>query len=418
MDTPRDEAYVRSLDLLVRAATEHGFVASPAFDHYAEIWVRDAAISSLGALASGRDELVAPAVASLETMAGAIGELGQVPAVVRPEREMCDWGEGGVVDATAWYVILAQATRAATGDDRIAKSHWPSVSKAMSWLRHQDVTGTGLLSAAPSTDWMDASLVRSGRTLNLNVVYYWASSAAARLANAVGHAAPVDPTDLRWRVNTLFWPEEAAGPEQLMRGQVTPPGEFPHSALPAAHAAASNPDRSHYVSHVIHSDYNEHCDVLANIIAISTGLASEAKAARILEYLVTEEADKPYPTRVWIEPVDPNTASSMFVPGVERHLDARWHNAPFTYHNAGVWPFVGGLHAAAAALAGQTAGATSLLSDVASANAVGDWGFHEWLHGRTGKPGGARDQTWNAGTYILAYHALIEPDRVRELFTS
>lgn len=413
-----EEASERALDLLARASTDHGLVASPGFEHYAEIWARDAAVSSLGALASGRPELVDAAVRSMQTMGRATTPLGQVAAVIRPDSGIRDWGEGGVVDATAWYVILAGAVLETTGDEDIVAAEWPAIAKAIRWLRYQDVTGSGLVSAAPSTDWMDSSLVRSGRTLNLNVLYHWACSAAAEIASALAEPAPVEAGDVAWRINTLFWPSEEAGPEILLAGSGigAPPDRFPHTATVAAHRAAARPDRAHYASHVIHSAYDEHCDVLANLIAVCTGVANAARAGSILDHMATDQAHEPYPTKVWIEPIDPTRPSSMYVPGVETHLDPRWHNPMFSYHNGAVWPFVGGFHVTALALSGHIDEARILIERLAAANKQGDWGFHEWLDGRTGEPHGARDQTWNAGMYVLASESLKRPGSVRKLF--
>lgn len=185
-----EEAARRSVDLLERAATPHGFVASPSFGHYALVWARDAAISSLGALASGRDRLMETAVALMQTLGDAIGPLGQIPAVIRPDAGTWDWGEGGVVDATAWYVILTAAVHETLDDSDLTRRHWPGVSRALDWVSHQNVTGSGLISAAPATDWMDSSLVRSGRTLHLNVLYHWAARSAEKLAAAIGESSP------------------------------------------------------------------------------------------------------------------------------------------------------------------------------------------------------------------------------------
>lgn len=406
-------SYEGAVDLLHRASTEHGFVASPAFDHYSVIWVRDAAVSSLGALVSGDDELVACAVRSLETMSRSTTPLGQVAAVSRPDRGYADWGEGGVVDATAWYVILAGAVSETTGDDELLARQWPTVAKAINWLRHQDVTGSGLISAAPSTDWMDASLVRSGRTLHLNILYHWAASSAARIARSIGEASPLDPKDLFWRVNGLFWPTETTGPEMLLSPA---PRTFPHPATVRAHAAAAARDRVHYVSHVIHSHFDEHCDVLANLIAVCTGIASETRSASILDYLADRGVTNPYPSRVWADPIDTGRPGSLHVPEVEEHLDPRWRNPPFSYHNGAVWPFVGGFHCMALGLAGRREEGWELLERLGDANLVGDRGFHEWLHGQTGEPSGAPEQAWNAGAYVLATQTLQDPAHIRYLF--
>jgi glycogen debranching enzyme len=410
-----DEAQARSIDLLERASSTLGFVASPSFDHYAQLWARDAAISSLGAIVTGEPDLIETAVRTMTSLARATTPLGQVAAVIQLDSESWDWGEGGVVDATAWYVILTAAVMEVTGDSTLADKHWPTVSKAMEWLRHQDVTGSGLISAAPSTDWMDSSLVRSGRTLSLNGLYHWAAVSTAKVARIVGEEPPVDPDDLAWRINALFWPTGEVGPERLMLLD-QPPEQFPHGALISAYREATGRRRRHYLSHVIHSHFDEHCDVLANLVLICTEVADPEKSRVILDHLRAASVDDPYPSRSLAEPVDPKEPSSMFVTEVETHLNPRWRNEPYQYHNGGIWPFVGGFHTAALALQGRDAEASTSLSKLAAANELDGWGFHEWLHGVSGEPRGARGQTWNAGTYLLAEAAIRNPAAVGRLF--
>lgn len=410
-----EEAFDRSLELLDRASTVDGFVASPSFSHYSRIWARDAAVASLGALLTGDEGLIDTSIASMRSLARAASPVGQVAAVIRPGSGESDWGEGGVVDATAWYVILVGAVFELAGELGLVEEQWPTVSRAMNWLRYQDVTGSGLISASPSTDWMDASLVRSGRTLHLNALYHWAASSASKLARAVGVEAPVDPDDLARRINVLFWPDSHLGPETLLSGPRR--SIFPHDATVRAHGAAARRRRSHYVSHVVHAHYDEHCDVLANSILACTRVPDDSRAGSVLDHLGARAASAPFPSRAWTEPIDPTGPTDMFIPGIEEHLDPRWHNPPHSYHNGGVWPMIGGFHTLALALRGRAGEAESQLDRLAAANQVGDWGFHEWLHGVTGKPHGSRDQTWNAGAYVLAFFAVADPGPVSRLFT-
>ncbi len=46
------------------------------------------------------------------------------------------------------------------------------------------------------------------------------------------------------------------------------------------------------------------------------------------------------------------------------------------------------------------------LAKLARANALDDWEFNEWLHGRTLEPSGMRGQSWNAAAFLIAGHAL------------
>lgn len=372
---------------------------------------------------SGDQSLIETACHSLHTFSKAISRHGQVAAVIRPEQNNWDWGEGGSVDSTAWYIILSGAVLAATGRKDLIEPKWDSIKAGLDWLQHQDVTGTGLISGAPSTDWMDSSLTRSGRTLNLNVLYLWAADAATRLASALGEEPPIEPADISWRINTLFWPTAEEGPEQLFKGSgvMSTPETFPHQATVKAHQTAARANRSHYISHVVHSLYNENCDVLANLIAVCLAIPNSERSGRILDFLQEAQVYSPFPTRTWARPIQKESGSGMRILDAEANIDPRWHNPPYSYHNGGIWPFVGGFHVVALALTDQPDQASSLLSRLGEANRVGTdkhWGFHEWLDGRTGEPSGAPDQAWNAGMYVLAHKAVEDPTKVRSYLRS
>lgn len=417
-----DDCYDQSLELLREVSSPDGFLASSAFDHYRVVWGRDAAITALGALTTDEDRLIETSVRTLRTLSRSRSTAGQVAAVVRPEQGNWDFGEGGAVDVTAWYVMLADSAVTRTGDMSLAREIWPTVAQAMRWLQAQDVTGTGLLSCAPATDWMDSSLVRSGRTLHLNTLYHWAAKAAYRLAGRVGADPAIDPADIAWRLNLLFWPDPNHEMESLLAGQPmsTVPSPFPHSAIVSSYREAAVIDRRHYVSHVVHSLFDENCDVLANLVAVNAGPAEQEQATRILDVLDEEGAAEPFPTRSWLRPIGADNSPHMRLTADERHIDVRWRNEPWTYHNAAVWPYIGGFHVTALAYWGRETRAEKILRALARANLAGlggaTWQFHEWLNGETGEPAGAARQAWNAGAFVLAWNALHDPRHVDSVF--
>ncbi|MDX1448242.1 MAG: amylo-alpha-1,6-glucosidase [Acidimicrobiia bacterium] len=389
-----DEAHSRSVDLLSAAGTEHGFVASPSFDHYAVVWARDALIASLGALATGETSLVASATATLDTLAAHASDLGQIPAVVSATRAQWDFGEGGAVDPSAWFPIVADAHLEATGDRASARRWWPVVAQSISWLRHQDVTGSGLISAAPATDWMDAALTRSGRTLHLNVLYAAAEAAADRLAQ--GLERPHLERDLHGTVDRWFWPVPGVD-----AGSLYPHG-FAHDATRIAYWEAAIPGRRHYISHIVHAAFIDRCDVLANLLAIRFDIADQPKSETILDFLA--EAADPHPSRTFPDPIAGSDGSGMLISVAEAVIPERWRNRPGTYHNGAAWPYVGGFHAEALARRGRIEQAWEVLERLASTNRLDDWSFPEWVDAE-GTPQGARLQTWNAATFLLGYEA-------------
>ncbi|MDH3247714.1 MAG: hypothetical protein OEQ47_02060 [Acidimicrobiia bacterium] len=390
------EAVARSTGLLHDAATQWGFVASPAFDHYAVIWARDALISSLGALRSDDPDLIECVAATLDTLTNHASPHGQIPALVDPSRESWDFAEGGVVDTSAWLPIVAAEYLAFTGDIRRSMRWWPAIEASIRWLSYQDVTGSGLVSAAPSTDWMDAALTRSGRTLHLNVLYAWAIRSAEAVARSLGEAFAPPVADVADLVDTWFWPTPDRHVDELY------PAGFAHTALATEYRRLAAEHRSHYASHIVHAAFVDRLDVLANCLAILGGVAGEERSRSILTAL--EPASSPWPSRTFPEPISPADSSGMLIGAVDTVIDPRWSNRPGRYHNGAAWPYVGGFHAAAVALALGPAAAAPLLERLAAANELGEWRFSEWV-GDDGPDGAAR-QTWNAGTFLYAWSKL------------
>ncbi len=406
-----EEAYVRSLAVLRGAAHPAGFLAAAADPHYGAVWFRDAAVACLGASTSGEDDLVAAAGATLETMARLAMPRGQVPDAYWPDADYWDWGEAGTVDATAWFIVALAHHVEHTGRLEVARSLWPVVVAAASWLRALDVTGTRLVDSPAGGDWMDSTLNRSGRVFHVNVLADWATRRAAFLAAALGVDAP-EPIVAPASIEGLFWPQPGSDLASLHLDAGYPAGatvRFPHPLAVAEHARLAVADRRHYLASVSYGRFVDRCDVLAHGLGIISGLITGERAATVLGYLDDAGCERPYPSRVWPVPFEADDRRGLWDAEADRHQDPRWRNPPGSYHNGAVWPYVGAVHAAAASVSGLADRAVALLDGVAAANRLGDppWGFHEWIHAVTGRAAGARNQTWNAGAFVWAYRTVV-----------
>ena len=138
--------------------------------------------------------------------------------------------------------------------------------------------------------------------------------------------------------------------------------------------------------------------MLGNVLAVLCGIADDAAAHRTLQALERAQVNEPYPVRTVCDPIMP--ASALWRPYMSRHRQ----NLAWQYHNGGVWPFVGGFWVAALAHAGMADRARRDLARLAQANALRDWQFNEWLHGRTLAPSGMRGTVVERGRV---------PDRLR-----
>ena len=379
----------RSLDLLRRAITPSGFVASLDFAGYRFVWARDACITVLGACASGQPELLDASRRTLETLATHQSQLGQIPNAVWPERGYWDWGEAGCTDASCWFVVALGRYVRATGDTARPREWLPPGAGASGWVGNRGAAGFGVVASPEAGDWLAWTLCRSGMVLSVNGLYAAAARALETMASQLGERVDVS-SDIPSRINTLFWPQQEEAYTALLMGPEHGGRDLAslHHASLSAFREAARPDRGYYLSHVTIGSFADVCDVLGNTLAVLFRIAGEERAGRVLDYLEGAAVTDPYPAKSFPEPITPeHDRWGMLKAEAERHQPERWQATPNRYHNGAVWPFIGGFYVAALQQAGRQAEAARTLERLAEANRLGrdgDWEFREWLAGDTG----------------------------------
>jgi len=158
--------------------------------------------------------------------------------------------------------------------------------------------------------------------------------------------------------------------------------------------------RELYLSFVNFSFFGEEGDVFGNLLALLAGAAQGEAVQRTLRGLDRAGVAEPWPVRVVCVPIP--AGDPLWRAYMSRHLQ----NLEWQYHNGGIWPFVGGFWVAALASAGESERALGELGKLARVNALDNWAFSEWLHGRTLAPGGMRGQSWNAAAFLFALDAV------------
>ena len=413
------EGLTHALGVLRRNIAPQGLVASNALPQYATIWTRDLAYSAMGANVSGDHTLVEAVGRSLRALAKVQSPSGQIANDYWPGREYWDFHESGSTDATALFIVAAAQHLAAHPDPALQRQLLPALRKAHHWLSDQDANQFTLIDSPSGGDWMDSTFQRGGKLLYTNALWYRALNGMAQLDHVHAHAYRQHAALLKRKMNYYLWPENDAPYAEMLDGIEYPKNatvEYPHPVGPAARRAAIRPDRTHYISHVDGQRFVDECDVLGNVLAVLFEVADSNRARTIMQSLHDSVAAQPYPMRTYPRSFSPDdNPAGMLKPDLEGFQGPRWRNPPGSYHNGGVWPFIGGLYVAALQKVGMVAEAKAELERLTAADRLGEngheWGFHEWIHADTGKPDGAADQAWSAGTFVLAAHA-VAGDRV------
>ena len=379
-----DRCRAESVRLLARNLAPDGILAATPTARadargYSAVFGRDAAVCALGMAVSGDPALERAAATGLATLAAHQAPNGQIPKFVDTGRAEADFWYLGCIDATLWWLAGVALLDRLHPDGRLAERWAAEVARAIQWLACQEHQRFFLLQQNEASDWADI-MPRSGFVLYTNALWH--------LVKRLYALPRADET--RHSANQLFHPFSAGV------------AEYRRARLLAHYARGRARHRDLYLSFVNFAVFGDEGDVLGNVLAVLCGVADDAAAHRTLQALERAQVNEPYPVRTVCDPI--TQASPLWRPYMSRHRQ----NLEWQYHNGGVWPFVGGFWVAALAHAGMADRARRDLARLAQANALREWQFNEWLHGRTLVPSGMPGQSWNAAAFLIACDALGE----------
>ncbi len=338
---------------------------------YPEPYTRDLMISMLGVAVSGDQGLVKVMRRVLETLAANQAAHGHIPSLVH------DPLDRGASDTTPLFLLAAGIYRRLTGQKSFLRD---AVHKSLTWMEYQSPAERFLVAQQPTSDWRDEQWVM-GSGLFVNAAYY----SSLRLLDIHARADA-----LRSELNL---PTVTGGRTRRDLAEGLSIRGKPYYAL---------------WSYKIYS--SERFDLLGNSLAILSGLASPARAARIIAWVEADcrrmrsngdlALDLPPNFFPFIRPEDPDW----------RPRYARF-NKPGDYHNGGIWPFICAFYVAALVAAGRFRLAEQKLSALAGLVKTSrtrrlEYGYNEWFKAQDGKPMGQDWQTWSAAMFLYAAHCV------------
>jgi glycogen debranching enzyme len=345
---------------------------------------------SLFMLRSGDAELQRAALDSIVSLGKGQAANGQIPNFVKIDEDdttKSDWWYIGCPDATMWWLIAVYEARRFADLDRRYPELKDRVEDAKRWLLAHEHQQFFLIPQGEGADWADV-MPRSGFVLYTNALWY-----ATKRRHAM---ANLDET--RRRFIQLFFPWAQPSEKEDRRA---------HVLLKYAYGSKT---RGLGRSFVTLSGSGREGDVLGNLLAILYVLlddrpAKERKVGRgmaenVVGILKAAGVNDPYPARAVVKPI--KKKDRLWCKYMLRH----GQNRPWQYHNGGLWPVIGGFWVLALVALDKRDEAREELVKLARANEKSNWRFSEWLHGKTLEPNGQAGQTWNAGLFLLAKHAL------------
>lgn len=395
-----DIAYEKAIQGLLRCQLESGLSAAEPKENleknYDTLFTRDIAICTLGMVDSGNKELIALAKKSLDALGDAQSEKGQLPFNTVPETGWTHWWMPGTIDGTVWWPIAVLNLVKQTGDTEYLNKHKKRIEKAFTWLTYQDTNNDDLLEQSESAGW-DDEMPRMGLVLNTNCLWYWlvnlrieveGKTEFTKLRNTIHEG-----------VNTMLWVHK----RDDNNFDYIPNNDYTKKNIVASNMIEWVNARvvylPHYLGFLSHKTYEMRCETFGNILACLTGIADSEKADMITNHIVRAGINKPYPVKVMYPPIYPGEEDWR------EYMQKGRQNYPWQYHNAGIWPFVGGFWVKWLAQHDKELAETEL-EKLAEANSLHDWEFNEYLHGQHATPMGIAKQAWSMAMYISAYKAV------------
>ncbi len=400
-----EAAYLKSLEVLRENSTGVGFSASvERKENYYSVWSRDHSICSIAACLSGDSGLLETAKKGILFLLRHQGDHGQVPSYIEIEnRRRVYGGLGSItsVDSNMWIVIAAAMLYKRTRDKRfISVNNMTRYKRLYRLFKAFDSDRCDLLEIHKAGDWADV-FERSYHVLYDEVLYYEALKALAFLFSE-GLERQRDEwmrrsimKRIRWirrrrprvkrRINDVLWFTQ----ENI--GRIKEDYYIFDNIEPRTYG--------YYQSHVepFKHHWEKRFETFGNVLAVSTGVADKGRARSIIARGLEFGVNSPVPVRVLDPPV--------------RKRDRDWiplygrRERPYTYHNGGAWPMVGGFWIHALSRNKFRRKAKKDLAALAAFLMGRGKNFREYAHGRTGKPMGKRKQAWTAAGYVIGYHS-------------
>lgn len=377
------EAYIKSIELLKANSTKFGILASANSPKakgrsYRSVFGRDASISSMGMVLSKDKKLISYARLSLETLAKYQAKNGQIAFWVKPEKKQSDFYYLGSIDSTLWWLIAIKFFDKNTKSN-LSKRYKKQIDKAIKWLECQEHPQFFLLTQNEASDWADL-MPRTGFVLYTNALWYWVKSMYS-----------LDDLDKTKEYFNYIFDRNIIPSKKTLKDNT-------RLEKILSHIKKDKKDPS-YLSFVNYTFYGTEGDVFGNILACLVGLADDQKTLEIIDYLLSQNANKPYPIKSILKPI--SRKDNIWRPYMS-HLNL---NKQYEYHNGGIWPFIGGFWVMLLSIFDQEI-ASEALGNLANLNKKNNWQFNEWFNAKNGQAMGMPKQSWNAAMYILAYKAL------------
>ena len=396
------EGHDQAVQLLRQCCCADGFLASlTEHDNYRRIWARDGVITGLAALLTGEADLINTFKHTLLTLARYQGPHGEIPSNVDTLSERVSYGgTTGRIDADLWFVIGCGEYWSATQDNEFMDYVFPVLEKVRHLLGAWEFNNRGLLYVPPAGDWADEYL-HSGYVLYDQLLYLQAQRSFCAMHhyvhNSIDHSLLERKDRLKHLIQANYWFHD---------GDNIPDDVYHEVLFCKGYNAAPHCAGLYWLPFFSPTGYGYRFDSFANVLVSLFDVADAQQQQAVDDFIAKLVADKsgllPAFSPV-IEPLDEDWKE------LQMTFSYSFKNKPYEFHNGGLWTMISGFYVADLARRGKSTQAKDHLAAIHRANKLGqatEWGFYEFLHGRTLQPGGTPAQAWSAAGALIGHYAL------------
>lgn len=372
----KEESYKKAVNLLSRARTDKGFLASASdITNYKRVWARDGVICGLAALLDGDLSLTETFKNTLTTLAENQHELGHIPSNVffneKDKVEISFGGLAGRVDTISWFIIGVCNYAHLTKNLSFAEKLKAKMDKGLKLLQAWEFNNNHLIYVPRSGNWAD-EYITEGHIFYDQVLRLWALKC----------------------INTLFPSEDYKSKINIVEEKLVGnynKTEYQNPFHPKAYKTLEK--SSYWMASINPSGYQTMFDALGNSIALLINLGSNEFQEKLINYSENLRGSlrlKLLPA-FW-EPITENHEDWKLL---ENNCKYEFRNIPYEFHNGGTWQMVNGFYGMSL-VKNHTEKAKDVLRQIKKINSVEKFKFYENFNSKTGNPTGVEYCTWSA----------------------
>lgn len=391
-----DYAYGRSVEMIRELSTEHGFIASKTDkDNYKRVFSRDGVILGLASLSIGEKDLIECFKQTLITLKEFQGEEGEIPSNVEVNGKKVSYGgTTGRVDATLWFIIGVSQYVKKTKDLMFLKEMFNSVKRCINLLDSWEFNEKNFIYVPQGGDWAD-EYINEGYVLYDEVLYYKVLeeySYMLKKLNKDDREVLKKAKTIKEMIKVNFWPKEENSDSKYIY----------HKGL--YERVLSRKESRFFIAAFSPGGYRNNFDSFGNALSIILNIVDKDKQKSITKFIKEKFGKNTHWVIPAFSPVVTEKDSDWTA--LKTNYSYRFKNYPNQYHNGGLWPLTTGFISIALNHAGEKNLSEKYLEGIADAIEKNDWGFHEFLDGKTFEPKGTRLLGFSASSYVLAYNVV------------